>query len=82
MLVIFPSTFNNLCRDHVGILNARSMAIKLKIVNLHLMYTRTVEKGHSTYKSTQFINTPNVFTVMETMVQIHLTVQLILSKKK
>ena len=36
-------TFDNLFRDHVGVLNARSMVIKLKIVDLHFMYARIVE---------------------------------------
>src|SRR5215469_6155241 len=40
MLVTFPLTFNNLLRDHVGVLNARSMPIKLKIVDLHFLYER------------------------------------------
>src|SRR5215469_16115392 len=44
MLVTFPLMFDNLCRDHVGVLNAMSMAIKLKIVNLHFLYARIVEK--------------------------------------
>ena len=35
MMVTFPLTFDNLCRDHVGVLNARSMTMKLKIVDLH-----------------------------------------------
>ena len=37
-------TFDNLFRDQVGVLNARSMAIKLKIVDLHFMYERIVDK--------------------------------------
>src|SRR5215469_9187815 len=44
MLVTFPLTFDNLCRDHVGVLNARSMAVKLKIVDLHFLYVRIVER--------------------------------------
>src|SRR5215469_8924726 len=44
MLVTFPLMFDNLCRDHVNVLNASSMAIKLKIVDLHFLYARIVEK--------------------------------------
>src|SRR5215469_8557716 len=44
MLVTFPLTFDNLFRDHVGVLNDRSMAIKLKIVDLHFMYARIADK--------------------------------------
>ena len=83
MLVTFPLTFDNLCRDHVGVLNAKSMAIKLKIVDLQFLYAQIVDR-----KVTQPLNPPRalmppiVFTVVETMVQIHLTVQLTLSKKR
>src|SRR5215469_14326426 len=83
LLVTFPLKFDNLFRDHVDVLNARSMATKLKIVDLHFLYARIVEK-----KVILPLNPlcalipPIVFTVMETLVQIHLTVQLISLKKR
>src|SRR5215469_12989861 len=83
MLVTFPLTFDNLFRDHVGVLNAWSMAIKLKIVDLHFMYARIVDKMVIQPLNPLRALIPSiVFTVVETMVQIHLTVQLILSKKR
>src|SRR5215469_7417421 len=83
MLVTFPLMFDNLFRDHVGVLNARSMAIKLKIVDLHLLYARIVEKRVILpLNPLRALILPIVFTVMETMVQIHLTVQLISLKKR
>src|SRR5215469_7499811 len=83
MLVTFPLTFDNLCRNHVGVLNARSMAIKPKIVDLHFMYARIVNKRVILpLNPLRALIHPIVFTVVETMVQIHLTVQLILSKKR
>ena len=45
MLVMLTSKFDNLCRDHVGVLNGRSMAIKLKIVDLHFLYARIVDRS-------------------------------------
>src|SRR5215469_8587729 len=83
MLAIFPLKFDNLCRDHVGVLNARYMAIKPKIVDLHFLYVRIVDRrGILPRNPLRALIPLIVFTVVETMVQIPLTVQLILSKKR
>ena len=82
-LVMFLSAFGNLYRDHVGVLNARSMVIKIKIVDLHFLYARIVDKRVILpLNPLRALMPPIVFTVVETIVQINLTVQLILSKKK
>src|SRR5215469_121250 len=82
MLAMFPLKFDNLCRDHVGVLNARFMSIKLKIVDLHFLYARIVDRrAILPLNPLCALILPIVFTVVETIVQIHLTVQLILSKK-
>src|SRR5215469_13804234 len=44
MLAMFPLKFDNLCRVHVGVLNSRSMAIKLKIVDLYFRDARIVDR--------------------------------------
>src|SRR5215469_1494897 len=83
MLAMFLLKFDNLCRDHEGVLNARYMAIKLKIVDLHILYVRIVDRRVILPRnSLRALILLIVFTVVETMVQIPLTVQLILSKKR
>ena len=83
MLVTFPLTFDNLYRDHVGVLNASSMAIKLKIIDLQFLCARTVDRRVILPLNPLRSLMPYiVFTVVETMVQIPFTVQLILSKKR
>src|SRR5215469_4260834 len=83
VLAMFPLKFDNLCRDHVGVLNARYIAIKLKIVDLHFLYARIVDRRAILPRNPLRVLIPPIFfTVVETMVQIYLTVQLILSKKR
>src|SRR5215469_8865852 len=84
MLVTFPLTFVNLCRDHAGVLNARSMAIKLKIVDLHFLYARMVDRRVILPLNPLRALIPLIILIVVDgdNDQIHLTVQLILSKKR